>query len=677
MTNPKKNQELVDYHGTSIIKSNAEVLIELEKLVGKRNNYSIIDHKITGLDIKGQFDNNLFRTDKLPENIGNLSQLTRLNIRHQNITALPSSFIKLIKLVRLSISFTKIEFIDLPFQNFTKLEILNLQCNKLTEVPKNIEKIPKLKELRMGENPIQIVPKRLGKLTSLEEISIQFCNISTLPKTFKNLLNLKKLYIFKNKIETIPDFISKLPHLQNLSLFGNPLRSLSNIPKNLLTKFIEKNRGDPSDLYLSLKGSTLFKNNDIDNLFLYYQKSPHQLAQQYAKNPGSLTAEEKERLAWEGGVQEQQMLKSKIPLATKDPIISQISKKIEDKKKSRNLCTQFQNISILKSHAEIIRKLEEKLCKSFSLQAGITNSIKISHGQITQLQLTALPIPEDLGILTSLAVLSISNYTSKYAKSINMKIPQSIVKLTQLKELYLEYLPESEIQKISFEKFPKLQSLVIKDCDLTEFPPIIQYLKKIKKLCIIEDELNSEISIVPKWLGNLTNLEILDLTGCKIEKLPESFSKLNKLRSLDISYTQIQTLTKLPPLIQSFKMLNTPLRSFSNIPKHLFEQVIYDMLKNGEGGWLDSKGSDLFHNFHHGNLVELFDYYKKPVYQLAQQYADSPKSLTEDERRRLGWEAGHREREQLELNLPPDDPILAEINKRLSVLLKNGLKIMK
>ena len=79
------------------------------------------------------------------------------------------------------------------------------------------------------------------------------------------------------------------------------------------------------------------------------------------------------------------------------------------------------------------------------------------------------------------------------------------------------------------------------------------------------------------------------------------------------------------------------------------------------------KGEKLF-----GSTVEFFKYYSKPTLKLAQQYSENPNSLTGDEKERLAWEGGLREREILELDeskISPTDPILLEINKRLSIEL--------
>ncbi|MHA1855994.1 MAG: hypothetical protein ACTSYY_08095, partial [Promethearchaeota archaeon] len=71
------------------------------------------------------------------------------------------------------------------------------------------------------------------------------------------------------------------------------------------------------------------------------------------------------------------------------------------------------------------------------------------------------------------------------------------------------------------------------------------------------------------------------------------------------------------------------------------------------------------------------EFYHKTPMQLAQQYVESPHSLTSNELERLAWESGYRERELLESNFSPDNPVLKEISKRLTHKLSSGLKILK
>jgi len=88
---------------------------------------------------------------------------------------------------------------------------------------------------------------------------------------------------------------------------------------------------------------------------------------------------------------------------------------------------------------------------------------------------------------------------------------------------------------------------------------------------------------------------------------------------------------------------------------------------------LSSKGQSLFLS---QNFGELFQFYQKSPITLVQQYIMDPKSLTSDEKERLSSEAGHLEKQILEMKVQADDPILNQITERLAltVELPDGFK---
>ncbi len=67
----------------------------------------------------------------------------------------------------------------------------------------------------------------------------------------------------------------------------------------------------------------------------------------------------------------------------------------------------------------------------------------------------------------------------------------------------------------------------------------------------------------------------------------------------------------------------------------------------------------------------------KTTLDLAQQFIQDEKSLTQDELKRLYSKSSYKERELLEAHLPPDDPILLKIDEKLKIEIANGLTILK
>ncbi|KAJ0673165.1 putative virus X resistance protein-like, coiled-coil [Helianthus annuus] len=97
-------------------------------------------------------------------------------------------------------------------------------------------------------------------------------------------------------------------------------------------------------------------------------------------------------------------------------------------------------------------------------------------------------------------------------------------------------------------------SYLIRFCrfQITEVPEFIGSLKHLRYLNFSR----TRIKVLPENIGNLYNLQTLIVFGCKsLTKLPESFSKLKKLRHFDIRDTPL--LEKLPLGIGELESLQT------------------------------------------------------------------------------------------------------------------------
>ncbi|MHA1584890.1 MAG: hypothetical protein ACTSWL_06520 [Promethearchaeota archaeon] len=72
----------------------------------------------------------------------------------------------------------------------------------------------------------------------------------------------------------------------------------------------------------------------------------------------------------------------------------------------------------------------------------------------------------------------------------------------------------------------------------------------------------------------------------------------------------------------------------------------------------------------------IFSFYEKSLGDLATQYMEDRNSLTDAERERLIHEANYQWRQIMQNNLPVDDSVLREIDKRFEIPLKDGSSII-
>jgi len=90
--------------------------------------------------------------------------------------------------------------------------------------------------------------------------------------------------------------------------------------------------------------------------------------------------------------------------------------------------------------------------------------------------------------------------------------------------------------------FKNLEILDLSNNAVTQIPPEIKNLKKLKKLVVWGklDE-NKLIEFIPE-IGELESLEILDFHGNKISKLPDSIGGLKNLKVLNLSFNDLEVL---------------------------------------------------------------------------------------------------------------------------------------
>ncbi|MHA1985922.1 MAG: leucine-rich repeat domain-containing protein [Promethearchaeota archaeon] len=127
-------------------------------------------------------------------------------------------------------------------------------------------------------------------------------------------------------------------------------------------------------------------------------------------------------------------------------------------------------------------------------------------------------IQPEIGYLTALDELTI------YSENMVLELPDTLGNLIQLKKLHL------------------------RGCNnVKELPQTISKLKNLKSL-----SLPYYSSYIPEWIGNLTNLEKLDISAENFKKVPEFIKKLKHLKILrvhsSINITSKEWLEEVPQL---------------------------------------------------------------------------------------------------------------------------------
>ncbi|MBW4617999.1 MAG: leucine-rich repeat domain-containing protein [Cyanosarcina radialis HA8281-LM2] len=168
----------------------------------------------------------------LPDSIGDLVNLTVLDLEGNKLTTLPESIGDLVNLKVLNLYRNR--FVTLPesIGNLTDLTELRPCKGKpgkgnLVRLPDSIGNLTNLRNLDLARNQLTELPDSIGNLVNLTHLDLDKNQLTKLPNSMGNLINLKYLGIGRNKITEIPEWITNLTKLRKLYLSDNPLQDLT------------------------------------------------------------------------------------------------------------------------------------------------------------------------------------------------------------------------------------------------------------------------------------------------------------------------------------------------------------------------------------------------------------------------------------------------------------------
>ncbi|MCP4439540.1 MAG: hypothetical protein GY810_11410 [Aureispira sp.] len=174
--------------------------------------------------------------EQLPEELGQLQNLKRLNLMNNSLKELPKSLWTL----------TNLEFLYLENNEFD---------NSITVALKNINKLKKLKDFRIGDFrpsiPVRKLPESIGELVNLEKLELNRTQLTNLPQSISDLKKLKQLFLSYNRLTTLPD-LSSLKNLEKLSVYGNKLTKLPDLSSLVQLEYLSISH-NPIDTILGLE----------------------------------------------------------------------------------------------------------------------------------------------------------------------------------------------------------------------------------------------------------------------------------------------------------------------------------------------------------------------------------------------------------------------------------------
>jgi len=197
--------------------------------------------------------------------------------------------------------------------------------------------------------------------------------------------------------------------------------------------------------------------------------------------------------------------------------------------------------------------------KTFTLYGKITNKSRLGEISGFCLQNHHLKrFPKGLCDTRSLRKLTIG-------KNKIMEIPKEIGNLRELEKLSIYKNPIKELPK-SMGKLNALTHLVIGGLDINDFPESFKNLSNLVRLEFIK---NKNLYRIPDVVGELKNLEKLELSGENFYEISSAITKLKNLISLKISCNNVQFLPYEMGQLEKLEILDLDFSNIKFLPKSI------------------------------------------------------------------------------------------------------------
>lgn len=209
----KKSDQYTKYFNGKTDYETCKIFCQLTKL----KKQLLIPYSIELLYFNKELRSNYLDLKKIPLGLTNLITLEHLDLEWNKIKTIPEIG-QLTNLQRLNLRGNEINEIPLEIEKLIKLKYLSLDMNHLIKIPQEIGKLTSLKMFWLRNNYIKEISPDIGKLSNLEQLDLGLNSLREIPSTIGNLTNLINLDLSCNPLDSIPFEITKLKKLTYLGL---------------------------------------------------------------------------------------------------------------------------------------------------------------------------------------------------------------------------------------------------------------------------------------------------------------------------------------------------------------------------------------------------------------------------------------------------------------------------
>ncbi|MHB9147078.1 MAG: hypothetical protein ACYC2U_01280 [Candidatus Amoebophilus sp.] len=197
-------------------------------------------------------------------------------------------------------------------------------------------------------------------------------------------------------------------------------------------------------------------------------------------------------------------------------------------------------LGLLRRLSSLVVNSEEKLWEQFFLNLGATNCWEELRSEkadlyfkLSKIDKIDLDIDQYDNVIRAIFHYIICHKLSIQSLSIQkqrIRIPSSIRQLLSLKKLDLSYTLINELPD-SIGELIQLEELQLYANQFRLFPPVIANLTNLQRLDLSYNKLNN----IPTSIKKLINLKALFLQGNSIESIPNSIGELTEIKELNLS----------------------------------------------------------------------------------------------------------------------------------------------
>lgn len=502
-----------------------------------------------------------------PEIVGNMDTLSELFLDGTAIRELPVSIQHLRGLILLNLSGCN-NLLNLPSvlcSSLISLKFLYLSlCSSMDKLPENIGCLKHLEELDSCDTAIRKVPESISGLKNLKLLCFHGCSRCTgleLPNLFSGLRSLTTLNLGGCNLAegAIPDDIGDLFSLQSLDLSEN---NFFTIPESIsqLSELTEislfrcsKLQSLPKEVPLSLKNVNVRYCPMLTNS-LYGWSS-------WASQKGLSTI----------NCRKPEEHLSMLPALHKFPLI-----RLQELDLSN--CQHLTKIPDL-NEVRYLKKLILEGCEKLS-------EVHPTIGDLQYLVLLNLKGCVDLESLPhSISLKSLEVFILSGCLKIKV-FPEIKGDMTNLSQLHLDGTTLRDLP-ISMQRLKGLALLNLRGCrNLTTFPNLLSLISLNLSGCLRMSKLPENLCMLAKlreldasetvirylhWsISLLKNLKVLSFSGCKGLQLPDWFSDLPSLRSLNLRRCGLtEEVLDILGCLSSLQILDLSANNFASIPNDI------------------------------------------------------------------------------------------------------------